>query len=59
VAIGAASTVGSAAGVVVSAPFAVIDPRTRDNFGDNLEAVGTNLGATVALAPTPLRALTL
>ncbi len=47
VAIGAASTVGSAAGVVVSAPFAVIDPRTRDNFGDNLEAVGTNLGATV------------
>jgi len=27
--------------------FAVIDPRTRDNFGDNLEAVGTNLGATV------------
>ncbi len=47
VAVGAASTVGSAAGVVVSAPFAVIDPRTRDNFGDNLEQVGSNLGATV------------
>lgn len=43
---GAAATVGTAAGVVISAPIAVIDPRTRRNLGDNIEAVGRSLGET-------------
>ena len=32
----AASSVGHAAGVVVSAPVAVIDPDTRDHFSEQL-----------------------
>jgi hypothetical protein len=39
--------VGSAAGVAISAPFAVIDPRTRENLGENFEHVGSNLGDAV------------
>ena len=37
---GAAATVGAAAGVVVAAPVAIIDPKTRENFNDNVEALG-------------------
>ncbi|WP_395664737.1 alpha/beta hydrolase [Methylocella sp.] len=33
----AASSVGHAAGVVVSAPVAVIDPETREHFGDQVD----------------------
>lgn len=47
VAAGAASTVGVAAGAAVAAPFAIVDPRTRENFGDRLEAIGG--GASDAL----------
>ena len=43
----AAGAVGSAAGVAISAPFAVIDPRTRENLGENFEHVGSNLGDAV------------
>jgi esterase/lipase superfamily enzyme len=43
---GAAATVGTAAGVVLSAPIAIVDPKTRRNFGDNVEAVGRSLGDT-------------
>jgi esterase/lipase superfamily enzyme len=59
VAVGAASTLGSAAGVAVAAPFAIIDPRTRESLGDQFEQLGANVGATVqsgaAAATSPLK----
>lgn len=50
VAVGAVSTVGTAAGLAVSAPFALIDGRTREGLGDQIEAVGDGLGATMRSA---------
>jgi esterase/lipase superfamily enzyme len=47
VAAGAAATVGSAASVAVSAPFAIVDPNTRENMGDQLERLGGHVGDTV------------
>lgn len=47
VGIGAAQTVGTAASVVVSAPIAVFDPRTRDNYGQQVERFGRSLGNTI------------
>jgi len=35
---GAAGAVGHAAGLVISAPVAVVDPETRDHFGDQVDA---------------------
>ena len=46
VAAGAASTVGAAAGVAVAAPFAIVDPRTRESLGEHFEAVGEHAGHT-------------
>jgi esterase/lipase superfamily enzyme len=40
---GAAASVGQAAGLVVTAPIAVIDPVTRDHFGDNLDALSQSV----------------
>ena len=36
-----ASTVGSTAGLVISAPLAIVDGRTRDSLGDRLNSVGS------------------
>jgi esterase/lipase superfamily enzyme len=47
VARGAASTLGSAAAFTVSAPFAVIDGRTRDQLGDRLEELGNDAADTL------------
>ncbi len=47
VAVGAASTVGAAAGAAVAAPFAIVDPGTRENFTDRLDAVGEQAGDTL------------
>ncbi|WP_320201249.1 alpha/beta hydrolase [Agrobacterium sp. rho-13.3] len=47
VGIGAAQTVGTAASVVVSAPIAVFDPRTRENYGRQVERLGRSVGNTV------------
>jgi esterase/lipase superfamily enzyme len=47
VGIGAAQTVGNAASVVVSAPIAVFDPRTRRNYGEQVERLGRSFGNTV------------
>ncbi|MBM6596332.1 alpha/beta hydrolase [Microvirga pudoricolor] len=45
---GAASTVGKAAGVIVSAPVAIVDPRTRENLGEHVQDLGETLtGQTV------------
>jgi esterase/lipase superfamily enzyme len=46
VAAGAASAVGSAASVAVVAPFAIVDPRTRDNLSDRIEQFGSDIQAT-------------
>lgn len=37
---GAASAVGTAAGLVVSAPVAVVDPQTRQNLHDHIDDLG-------------------
>jgi len=46
---GAAAAVGTAAGLAVSAPVAVVDPNTRQNFQGHVE----NLGHTVSGAVSP------
>ncbi|MGE4172394.1 MAG: alpha/beta hydrolase [Methylocystis sp.] len=40
---GAVSAVGGVAGAAVAAPFAIVDPATRENLGEHLHAVGKNL----------------
>ncbi|WFU11147.1 alpha/beta hydrolase [Rhizobium sp. CB3090] len=47
VAIGAAQTVGSAASVAVSAPIAIFDPRTRQNYGEQVRRLGVSASNTV------------
>jgi esterase/lipase superfamily enzyme len=58
-AIGAGSAIGGAAGMAVAAPFAIIDPRTRDNFSDRAEQLGANVGDTLGAGAdavtTPLK----
>lgn len=44
---GAAVSVGSAAGLVLSAPIAVVDPRTRDTMGDRVQEMGRRMGEAV------------
>lgn len=52
VAVGAADTLGSAAGLAVSAPIAVFDPETRSNLGDRVGRIGTGaLGTVDPLTP--------
>ncbi|KFG71059.1 alpha/beta hydrolase [Microvirga sp. BSC39] len=46
---GAAAAIGTAAGLAVSAPVAVIDPRTRQNFQGHVE----NFGQAVSGAVSP------
>ena len=47
VALGAAQTVGSAAGVAVSAPIAIFDPNTRRNYDGQLQRFGRSMENTV------------
>jgi esterase/lipase superfamily enzyme len=42
VATGAVSTVGTAASIIVTAPVAIIDPRSRDAFGSQFNRLGAN-----------------
>jgi len=44
---GAAAAVGTAAGLAVSAPVAVIDPRTRENFQGHVDNLGKAVAGTV------------
>lgn len=46
----AAAAVGTAAGLVVSAPIAVVDPNTRNNFGGKVEELGHKLNEAGAAA---------
>lgn len=52
IAVGAASTVGTAASIVVSAPIAIIDPKTRDGLGEQFELLGSNVANTLPLPPS-------
>jgi esterase/lipase superfamily enzyme len=40
---GAAASVGHAAGLVVSAPLAIVDPDTREHLGDQMDAFGRSV----------------
>lgn len=51
IAVGAASTVGTAASIAVSTPIAIIDPKTREGLGDQFELLGANVANTL---PIPL-----
>ena len=59
---GAASTVATGAALAVAAPVALIDPQTRETYGEHLSNVGSGLrdtvGSTVDLAGAPVRAVT-
>lgn len=53
-ALGVSNTVGSAAGLAVSVPIAIIDPATRDSLDDQADRFGRNLEGTVTgLVPLP------
>src|SRR5215213_2841419 len=45
---GAATAVGTAAGLAVSAPLAVVDPRTRQSLGGHVENLGRSVSEAVA-----------
>jgi len=47
VALGAAETVGTAAGVAVSTPIAVFDRRTRASYGDQVQRLNQSVNNTV------------
>jgi esterase/lipase superfamily enzyme len=59
---GAASTVATGAALAVAAPVALVDPQTRETYGEHLSNVGSGLrdtvGSTVDLAGEPVRAMT-
>ncbi|MEP9377980.1 alpha/beta hydrolase [Aquabacter sp. CN5-332] len=43
---GAAASIGTAAGVVISAPVAVLDPTSRENFGAQVQQLGSTVTNT-------------
>ncbi len=47
--VGLTASVGQAAGAVVSAPLAIIDPDTRENYGDHIDALGQSVRDAVTL----------
>lgn len=48
-ALGVSNTVGSAAGLAVSVPIAVVDPATRDSLDDQADRLGQHIGNTVGV----------
>jgi esterase/lipase superfamily enzyme len=40
---GAAGSVGNAAGLIISAPVAIVDPETRSGFGDQIDQFGQSV----------------
>lgn len=58
---GAASTVATGAALAVSAPVALVDPQTRETYGEHLANVGRGVGdtfsSTADLASAPARAI--
>ncbi|HEY8579733.1 MAG TPA: alpha/beta hydrolase [Beijerinckiaceae bacterium] len=47
VATGAAGAVGRAASIAISAPVAIVDPRTRQGLGDQIQDLGGQIGGAV------------
>lgn len=47
-AMGVGETIGAAAGLAVSAPIAVIDPTTRENYGAQVQELGRSVQETVS-----------
>jgi esterase/lipase superfamily enzyme len=45
---GAATAVGTAAGLAVAAPVAIVDPRTRQSLGDHVESLGRSASDVAA-----------
>jgi len=45
---GAATAVGTAAGLAIAAPVAIVDPRTRQSLGAQTEELGRSVSDTVA-----------
>jgi esterase/lipase superfamily enzyme len=58
---GAASTIATGAALAVAAPVALVDPQTRETYGEHLSNVGSGfrdtIGSTVDLVGAPVRAL--
>jgi esterase/lipase superfamily enzyme len=48
---GAASSVGHAAGLAISAPISIVDPETRNNFGDQLDQFGQSVRQIGSVQP--------
>ncbi|WP_294537141.1 alpha/beta hydrolase [uncultured Rhodoblastus sp.] len=48
---GAASSVGNAAGLAISAPLSIVDPETRDHFGDQLDRFGQSVRQIGSVQP--------
>jgi len=42
----AASTVGTAAGLVIAAPVAVVDPNTREHYSSHVGQLGNSISDT-------------
>lgn len=55
---GAAATVGTAAGLVVAAPVAIVDPNTRKNFDQNVEAFGNQVSDSAAATGDAIKSTT-
>ncbi|KFJ56125.1 esterase/lipase/thioesterase [Brucella neotomae] len=53
VALGTAQGVGSAASLVVTAPIAVFDPRTRRTYDEQIDRFGRAVGNTVGAVIMP------
>jgi len=47
---GAAATAGTAAGLILTAPVAVVDPHSRENLGGHMEELGNSLADTTTSA---------
>ncbi|WEK49595.1 MAG: alpha/beta hydrolase [Candidatus Kaistia colombiensis] len=45
---GAAASVGAAAGLIITAPVAIIDPKTRETYDDQLRSLGSSISDNAA-----------
>lgn len=52
---GAASSVGHAATIAISAPLAVVDPASRETLSEHADALGHSVGDTLTLSGSPPR----
>jgi esterase/lipase superfamily enzyme len=48
---GAAGSVGNAAGLIISAPVAIVDPETRSDFGEQIDQLGQSVRQIGSIQP--------